>query len=60
MHVFYYAKDNVVYCRRVMRAFFFSRQGEEVKEKADEKEHAKHKEVMITFHDIGMNRKFAF
>lgn len=30
--------------------------GEEAKEKIDEKEHVKHKDVMITFHDIGMNR----
>jgi len=35
-------------------------EGEEAKEKIDEKEHVKHKDVMITFHDIGMNHTSCF
>lgn len=35
-------------------------EGEEIKDKGDEKEHVKHKEVMITFHDIGQNHTTCF
>ena len=31
--------------------------GEESRDKQEEKENIKRKEVMITFHDVGMNRK---
>lgn len=33
-------------------------QGEDSRDKQDEKENIKKKEVMITFHDVGMNRKW--
>lgn len=38
----------------------FDSQGEDSKDKKDEKENIKKKEVMITFHDVGMNRKSCY
>ncbi|EDO32493.1 predicted protein [Nematostella vectensis] len=35
-------------------------EGEEAKDKTDEKENVKKKDVMITFHDLGMNHKTCF
>ena len=35
-------------------------QGEDSRDKQDEKENIKKKEVMITFHDVGMNRKWGY
>ena len=35
-------------------------QGEDSRDKQDEKENIKKKEVMITFHDVGMNRKWDY